>query len=211
MFNNAFKFNFGSCENDPVKFSMYGIAVRNNTDTWVSYNKQTGEIVDVDVFSFEGGEFLYKIPVSLNSIEVGDVIIHNRVPVVVLNKLEGDRLSVIDVRAGEEKVILPAKSIFGFDFVTKVVSIFDLMQTNPNPSQPFGNILPFLFLSNEQGDKNTDLMVMLMAQSSQNGQFSNINPMMFYALAKNDKIDSNILPLILMMGGGLGNPANSQV
>ena len=64
----AFNFDFGPCTNDNIRMSMYGLAVKNAAGTWVSYNPESKEIIDVDVFNFDGGKFLYKMPVAIKDV-----------------------------------------------------------------------------------------------------------------------------------------------
>lgn len=199
---NALKFDFGPCTNDNVKISMYGLAIRNNAGTWVSYNRTSGEIVDVDIFNFDGGNFLFKMPVALKDVKAGDIVIHNKVPVFVTGVEEG-KLVAVDVRAGEEKSIIPTKNMFGFDFITKVVSVLDAVQGAPTPNEPFGNMLPFLMLQDGKMDKNMALMLMM---NQGNNVFAN-NPMMLYFMMSNDGKDCDMLPLMLMMNGGFAAPA----
>jgi hypothetical protein len=202
---NGLKFDFGPCTNDNVKISMYGLAVRNNAGTWVSYNRTSGEIVDVDIFNFDGGNFLFKMPVAIKEIKAGDIVIHNKVPVFVTG-VENGKLAVVDVRAGEEKSIIPTKNMFGFDFITKVVSVLDAVQGAPTPNEPFGNMLPFLMLQDGKMDKNMALMLMM---NQGNNAFAN-NPMMLYFMMGNDGKDCDMLPLMLMMNGGFAAPAASK-
>ena len=202
---NGLKFDFGPCTNDNVKISMYGLAVRNNAGTWVSYNRTSGEIVDVDIFNFDGGNFLFKMPVAIKEVKAGDIVIHNKVPVFVTG-VENGKLAVVDVRAGEEKSIIPIKNMFGFDFITKVVSVLDAVQGAPTPNEPFGNMLPFLMLQDGKMDKNMALMLMM---NQGNNAFAN-NPMMLYFMMGNDGKDCDMLPLMLMMNGGFAAPAASK-
>lgn len=191
-----FNFDFGTCKNDNVKLSIYGIAVKNATGTYVSYNPETKEIIDVDILNFDGGEFLFKMPVAIKDIAVGDVIIHNRVPIFVTEVSEAGDIFGIDVAAGEKKNILPTKSPFGLNFVTKVVSVMNAFNAAPTPDAPFGNMLPFFMM----GENNTiDPMVMMMMASGGKMDFTS-NPMMLYFLMKDkDKNGDNMLPLMFMM------------
>lgn len=200
---NGLKFDFGPCTNDNVKISMYGLAVRNNAGTWVSYNRTSGEIVDVDIFNFDGGQFLFKMPVAIKEIKAGDIVIHNKVPVFVTEVNSEGKIFVVDVRAGEEKSIIPTRNMFGFDFITKVVSVLDAVQGAPTPNEPFGNMLPFLMLQDGKMDKNMALMLMM---NQGNNAFAN-NPMMLYFMMGNDGKDCDMLPLMLMMNGGFAAPA----
>ena len=196
----GFNFDFGPCTNDQVRMSMYGLAIKNASGEWVSYND--GQVVNVDVLNFDGAKYMFKMPVAVKDIAVGDIVIHNRVPMFVESIENG--IHVVDIRAGEKKEILPTTNMFGFNFVTKIVSLFNAFQSSPTPDQPFGNMLPFLMLNSEDGksmDSDTMLMFMMMQNQNQNQNGStNIfaNPMMLYFLMK-DKGGNDILPLMLMM------------
>ena len=192
----GFNFDFGPCTNDQVRMSMYGLAIKNASGEWVSYND--GQVVNVDVLNFDGAKYMFKMPVAVKDIAVGDIVIHNRVPMFVESVENG--IHVVDIRAGEKKEILPTTNMFGFNFVTKIVSLFNAFQSSPTPDQPFGNMLPFLMLNGEDGkamDSDTMLMFMMMqGQSGSANMFS--NPMMLYFLMK-DKGNSDMLPLMFMM------------
>lgn len=192
----GFNFDFGPCTNDQVRMSMYGLAIKNASGEWVSYND--GQVVNVDVLNFDGAKYMFKMPVAVKDIAVGDIVIHNRVPMFVESVENG--IHVVDIRAGEKKEILPTTNMFGFNFVTKIVSLFNAFQSSPTPDQPFGNMLPFLMLNDEDGKSmDSDTMLMFMMMQNQNGS-ANIfaNPMMLYFLMK-DKGGSDILPWMLMM------------
>lgn len=192
----GFNFDFGPCTNDQVRMSMYGLAIKNASGEWVSYND--GQVVNVDVLNFDGAKYMFKMPVAVKDIAVGDIVIHNRVPMFVESVENG--IHVVDIRAGEKKEILPTTNMFGFNFVTKIVSLFNAFQSSPTPDQPFGNMLPFLMLNGEDGKSiDSDTMLMFMMMQNQNGS-ANIfaNPMMLYFLMK-DKGGNDILPLMLMM------------
>jgi hypothetical protein len=188
-------FNFGSCENDNVKMSMYGIAVKNANGTWVSYDAKNGNIIDVDILNFNA-KYLYKMPVAIRDIKAGDVVIHNRVPMFV-SKVEDGKILATDPAAGEEKVILLTKNMFGFDFATKVVNLFGDISSGVSADAPFGNMLPMLMLAD--GDKADDMLPLMLAMGG--GKMDMSNPMMLYFLTKDNKSD-NLLPLMLMANNG---------
>ncbi len=189
-------FDFGPCTGDQVRMSMYGLAVKNAAGTYVSYNPKSGEIVDVDVLNFDGAKFMYKIPVAIKEIVVGDIIVHNRKPMFVtaLPTEGATAITCVDVCAGEQKQVIPTVNMFGFNFVTKIVSLFNTVGDNaPTPDAPFGNMLPFV-LMNESADKIDPMMMMFMM----GGKMDMSNPMMMYFMMKDNK-DSDILPLLFMM------------
>lgn len=164
-------FEFGKLTNPAVRLSMYGIAVKNAAGTWVSYDTNTGDIIDVDVFNFDTGSFLYQMPVAVKQIKTGDTIIHGRKPCFVVGFAEdtGNPI-VIDVIAGERKEILPTKNMFGFNFVVKIVNLMNGMfgDMKPNNDNPFGNMLPYMLMSD---NINTDdiLPFLMMNMINQNG------------------------------------------
>lgn len=196
---NTFNFDFGPCTNDNVKMSIYGLAVKNSDKTWVSYDKANKKIVDVDIFNFDGRKFLYKVPVAIKDIVVGDMVIHQHKPVFVESVTDG--IHVIDVVEGEKKTILPTTNLFGFDFITKIVSFVDFGNAKATADNPFGNILPFLLLSENNGKSDIDpLMLMAFAGGSQFGDLAK-NPMMLYAMFNGGKSNDMLLPLLMMNGG----------
>lgn len=193
----AFNFDFGPCTTDNIRMSMYGLAVKNANGTWVSYNPESKEIIDVDIFNFDGGKFLYKMPVAIKDVKVGDIVIHNRKAMFVIDVSETG-MTAIDPQAGEEKKILLTKSPFGFNFATKVVSLFNMTSDAPTPDAPFGNILPFLMMSENSGEFDMNTMLMLSMMGGQSGMDFSKNPMMMYFLMKDSKNADDLLPLMFM-------------
>lgn len=191
---NLFKnFDFGSCENDNVKMSMYGIAVKNANGTWVSYDAKSENVVDVDILNFDA-KYLYKMPVAIKDVKAGDTIIHCRKPVFV-TKNENGKILCVDPAAAEEKIVLPVKNMFGFDFVVKIVNLFEGMNgfEAPSADQPFGNNL-WMFMMLEDKGNMSDLLPLMLLSNNGNG----FNPLMLLALS-NDKTSSNdLLPLLLL-------------
>ena len=190
-------FDFGPCANDNVRMSMYGIAIKNAAGTYVSYDAANGEIIDVDVFNFDGGKYMFKLPVAIKDVKVGDVIIHNRTPMFVVGFAEntGDLIAV-DIRAGEKKTIMPMR------FVTKIVSLFDMNgMTQPSSDMPFGNMLPLMMMSDDNKDMDMkDILIMSMLANG--GNMSNMNPMLLYFLASDEadgtSMKDKLLPMMLL-------------
>lgn len=203
-----FNFDFGPCNPDTIRMSMYGLAIKNASGAWVSYNPATKQIIDVDVLNFDGAKYMYKMPVGLKEVKVGDIVIHNRKPMFVVStaKDQSNALMVVDIYAGEEKTIVPAVNMFGFNFVVRVVSLFgELSQNAPSPDAPFGNFLPFLLMA-DGNDKSIDPMALMLMMGQGNTNFAQ-NPMMLYFLMK-DGGDKDLLPLMFMMGQGNAPVAN---
>lgn len=193
----GFNFDFGPCGNT-VRLSMYGMAIQNISGEWVSYNPDSHEIINVDVFSMaDGGKYIYKMPVAIADVKIGDIVIHNRVPMFVTAVNENGTFDVIDVRAGETKTVIPTRSPFGFNFMTKIVSLFnDLIP--PDKNNPFGNMWMFAMLSD---DKSFDIkdMIMISMMTGKNNLIGDMNPMMLM-LMMDDNSEKNdwLMPLMLM-------------
>ena len=184
-------FDFGPCTNDNVRMSMYGLAVKNASGTWVSYDTNSGSIMDVDIFNFDGAKFLYKMPVAIKDIKPGDVIIHAKKPMFV-NFVKDKFVTAVDPVDGELKDIILTQSPFGFNFVVKVVNFVEGMMpaaAAPSETNPFGNRWMLMLMNDNKTD---DLMPLLLM--SQGG---NMNPMMMYALMGDNKNFKDILPLMM--------------
>ena len=187
-------FDFGPCGNT-VRLSMYGMAIQNVSGEWVSYNPESREIINVDVFNMaDGGKYMYKMPVAISEVEVGDIVIHNRVPMFVTAINENGTFEVTDVRAGEAKTVIPTRNMFGFNFMTKVVSLFGAFTDAPTADQPFGNMLPFLMMGDNK-DIDPMMMFFMMGQGGTNVM---ANPMMMYFMMKDNK-DFDPMMMFMMM------------
>ena len=197
MNKNFMNFKFGKVESDDVRVSMYGIAIKNVDGRYVSWDVKNHSVMDVEIMNMPCGDFLYMMPVAIKDIKSGDVVIHNRVPMFVV-EVHASTLKVIDIREGTEKEIYLTKSPFGFNFATKVVSLIDMTGNQANADNPFGNFLPFMLMSD--GKMNNDMLPMMMLMGGANG-FTNMasNPMMLYFMMKDGGNMNDMLPLMLMM------------
>ena len=193
-----FNFDFGPVDSS-VRMSLYGMAIKNVSGTYVAYDSNSKQIMDVDIVNFDGADkFIYKMPAALKDIAVGDVIIHGRKPVFVQELHKDNRLKVLDVYDGEEKVIVPAVSPFGFNFVTKVVNFLGSLNTGADASNPFGNLGLMLALSNEGSN---DMLPLMMLSSG--GKMDMSNPLLMYALMGKNGNMSDMLPWMLMCGSSI--------
>lgn len=193
-----FNFDFGPVDSS-VRMSLYGMAIKNASGTYVAYDSNSKQIMDVEIVNFDGADkFVYKMPAALKDIAVGDVIIHSRKPMFVQELHKDNRLKVLDVYDGEEKVIVPAVSPFGFNFVTKVVNFLGNLNTGADASNPFGNLGLMLALSNEGGNDMLPLMLL-----SGGGKMDMSNPLMLYALIGKGGNMNDMLPWMLMCGSSI--------
>lgn len=134
---------------------------------------------------------VYVMPVAFNQIEIGDIIIQNEQPVMI-REISSNEIKVIKPFSREIVSIVPEKSIFGFDYYSKVLNVFEGLGSAADQGNPFGNMLPFLMMSEGKENQSNSDMMMMMALMGGNLDMS--NPMMMMALM-GDKID----PMMMMM------------
>lgn len=201
--SKSLNLDIGSCEKDNIKMSPYGLAVKNAQGVWVSYDAKTGSIMDVEILNFDCGKFLFKIPVALDQITAGDVIIHNRAPLFVKAVKDG-AVEAVDIVSGSVQVVLPVKNMFNFNFVTKIISLIDFSNAGATKDNPFGNLVPFMLLA-EGNSSGNDLLPLLLMNGGVNG-LDMSNPLMLYALCGSGSSGSDLLPIMLLSQSLNGAP-----
>lgn len=197
----GFNFDFGPVNPAAVRMSMHGLAVKNKAGTYVSYDAKNDEIVDVDILNFDGAKYIWKMPVPIKDIAIGDTIVHQNVPMFVVG-VSGDKkaLLAVDPVVGERKEIMLTRSPFGFHFATKVVNMLGgMFNSTASAENPFGNMWMLMAMSDENKDLKEMLPYMLMANGGMNG----MNPMMFCCLMGKENVD----PMLMAMMMGAFNPA----
>lgn len=193
-------FKFGKYEDGNIAYSIKGMAYYTDQLDWVSLGED-GSLTKVNDFIIDGmDKFIYVMPVAINNIKKGDIILHHDAPMFVRTVLDNS-LTVISPTSAEVKQIIPEKNIFGFNFVSKIVDITNgALFNNANKDNPFGNLLPFMLMSDDNDSMKDILPFMFM----QNNNFGDMNPMML-ALMMKDKDMDNILPLMFMQNQNLFN------
>jgi hypothetical protein len=191
--NKMFNFDFGPVASH-IRMSPYGLAMKNADGKYVSYDKASGNIMDVEIFNFDAQKFLYKMPVAVSAVAVGDIVVHMRKAMFV-SAVNGNRISVVDIYNGEVKDIMPTTSPFGFNFITKVVSLVDV--TGANADNPFGNLLPLLMMGEGKDFKD---VLPLMLMTGNTGAFGNMNQnsLLWFAMMSDKGNMSDMLPFLLM-------------
>ena len=201
--NKMFNFDFGPVASH-IRMSPYGMAMKNADGKYVSYDRNSGNIVDVEIFNFDAQKFLYKMPVAVNAVTVGDIVVHMRKAMFV-SAVNGNRISVVDIYNGEVKDIMPTTSPFGFNFITKVVSLIDM--SGANAETPFGNMLPFLLMGDNKDNDNSMLMMAMAMSGGMNANMMS-NPLMLMAMM-DGKADTGML-MYLAMQNQIANMNNNN-
>lgn len=183
--NMTTDFSFGPYNTNSIRLSPYGMAIKNKAGKWVSYNKSTDRLMDVDVINvdIDSAKIFYKIPRAVNSVKPGDIILHNTTPVFI-ETINNGRFTVINPYEGTEITILPTQSPFGFDFVTTIVTLTDFMPA-ADEDNPFGNLLPFMLI----GKDNNNLGLMLALS----GGMEDMDPMMTMALCSGNDMTTMLM------------------
>lgn len=128
----------------------------------LTYNAATGATVDVTGFTFD----FQKMPAAIKDLRAGDMVLHRGKPMYV-QSIEEDGIHCIDILNSEAKVIVPVTNMFGFNFVTKVVSLMNFNAAQPSAENPFGNLMPFMMMSSVMGDdSDNDFSKMMMMGGS---------------------------------------------
>ena len=203
-----FNFDFGPVNSQVARLSVYGLAIKNKVGTYVSYDPKAKDLVDVDVLNFDGAKFLYKMPVAIKDIAIGDVIVHQNVPMfVVAIAINDGYITAVDPVAGERKDVMLTKSPFGFNFATKVVNLLGNLNTGATAENPFGNLGLMLMLGD---NKDMSDLLPLMMMTGNTGTLDMSNPLMLYALmGKDSKSSDNILPMLMMLNAQNPVPAHT--
>ena len=197
MNNDFINFDFGPADENQFAISPYGIATYSPiANTWLVYNKETNEVIDAKIFHFDLKGFFYKIPTPISNISVGNIILHMGTPMFVKSVNTDNTITAVNYDESSVTTILPMKSPFGFNFVTKIISLMNIDNIHANKDNPFGSMLPFLMMKDSSIDP---MMFFLMNQNNPLGD----NPLLMYMLLDKDKNKDNLLPLILMMNGGV--------
>ena len=192
MFKNM-NFEFGKVKDNTIAYSIKGMAVGTNVGTaQESYKTYNGDIVDVTGLVFKDIP-LYKMPVAITE---GDMVIHQKKPVIVEVINDDGTLLVVDVANASEITIFPVKNIFGFNFYTKIVNPFASMMGGATPDNPFGNML-LLMMFSDGGDKD-DMLPMLMMM---NGEMANMNSILPFLMMSDSKGDMKDMALMMMLMG----------
>lgn len=201
MFEKVFKnFRFGKATG--VKMSIYGPAFECGDHTWYAYDEKEMEYVDVTDLCLGIDSFCYAMPIAAADVQVGDFIIHNNGWARVSNFDSAGYVVLEKIYSREIVTVMPTRSAFGFDFYTKLWSPFASLSCTASKEAPFGNMLPFLMMSDSSNKEM--LLPLMMMQNGGNMDMS--NPFMLMALM-GDKNGSNkdaMLPMIMMMQGSNG-------
>lgn len=198
-FSKMLNIDFGKVPHTAeLKPSIYGVAVLGFDNRYRAYDKINDKVMDVTGMTFDT-DMLFKIPVAVSQVRVGDVIINASNYVTVTNVHPDGTFTVVDPKASEQKIAIPAKNMFGFDFVTKIMYPFENM-VQPSDDNPFGlNPMTMMMLSDGADmDMSTILALSMMNGNSGMMDQNMLIPLMLMDNGKSGNKDSLILAIAMM-------------
>lgn len=218
MFNadKLFGGQIGPDQSGKFKISMMGLAMKDESGSFVAYNREQGEMTDVMDMTFDGMEgAIFRLPVV--EVEEGDLISHGK-DLLYVETVNGNRVTALNPFTSKLEVVVPKGNLFGFKFFIKVVSLFDQMMGGfgePDPKNPMKSVAPFLMMSMMGGSKKEEGYGSRGGQQQSNG-FEAILPMLMLPQLMGNKEEGagfdiqSILPLMMFSGmnGGQGNGNN---
>ena len=204
MFDKMMKnIEFGKVNASDLAYTFNGICFRDADGNYTSLNPDG---TFTNVYDMVMDIPIYVMPVGKDQIKVGDIIKYFD-KWVMIAQIDNTTITTIDPWTREIRVIIPEKSVFGFDYYTKVIDIFSGFNINADSSNPFGIMLPFMMMSDKS---DIDPMMLMMMMNGQN--LNGMNPMMMYMMMSKDSgiKKDNMLPLMMMMNSGMfgGNSCN---
>lgn len=183
-------FEFGKVPNSIICMSISGLAFRGNDGRYSTYNILDNTLTDVTEMLFEDmGDMIFQMPCAFGEVKRGDIIKHQN-EYAVITAIKTNSFDAVLPFKHEKVEILPSRNMFGFNYVTKVVNLFENMNlfggSTPSAENPFGNIMPMMMMSQIMSDGEGDGMfgggmfkMMMMSQMMGGGQnmFANMfNP-----------------------------------
>lgn len=198
-FSKMLNIDFGKVPHTAeLKPSIYGVAVLGFDNRYRAYDKINDKVMDVTGMTFDT-DMLFKIPVAVSQVRVGDVIINASNYVTVTNVHPDGTFTVVDPKASEQKIAIPAKNMFGFDFVTKIMYPFENM-VQPSDDNPFGlNPMTMMMLSDGADmDMSTILTLSMMNGNSGMMDQNMLIPLMLMGNGKSGNKDGLILAMAMM-------------
>lgn len=177
---NNTNLSFGPYTSNNLRLSTFGIALKNKENKWVSFDRQSNTIVDVNILNIEieNSKIFYKIPKAISDVEVGDIVLHNG-NLMFVEEIKDNRFVVINPYEGTELTILPSMSPFGFNYVTVIISITDYLP-EADSNNPFGSLLPLMLAKDNNNSNNLLALVALMQKGNMD-----IDPTMLMLMSGN--------------------------
>lgn len=194
LFGNIMgKLKFGKIQTDEIAYSIQGIAYKTKDGDYVCYNTETEDLINVSQLILNMP--IVVMPLSKKDLKVGDIIQHNN-QFVIVKEISDKDIKIIKPNEQETAVIIPMKSIFGFDFYSKVINIFENVSMEANKDNPFGNMLPLLMMGDKENTNS--LLPMIMMMNNGNNGNKDISSMLPLLMMSDRENTDSLLPMMMM-------------
>lgn len=191
---SSLNINCGKVNDPNLTASLNGVAIKGPDGQFRAYDKSKDKIMNVTGLTL-GNDYLYILPCALKDVKVGDVIVNADTFVTVIKVHNDGTFTVVDPKASEQKIAVPAQNIFGFNYVSKIVNLLDGM-INPSDDNPFGiNPLMFVLFDENKTNDNSNMLFAAMLMGQEDMDMSSILP--FLLMGKNGGND--MLTMFAMM------------
>ena len=201
---NKFGLNvkFGKVSSNEIKMSMYGPAFHSQ-DGWFAFDGEN--YIDVENFLFDGENYCYMMPVTEAALELNDYIYHVDGWCRIVQVDEIGRLEVERIKDRTIVKIAPSKNVFGFNFYTKLVSMFDGGgdMFGMGEDNPFGNMLPFMLMS--EGNSNKDILFAMMCMNNKSLGDNSMMPLLMMSMMGKDNGGDQDFATMMMMSQMMGH------
>lgn len=212
MINNSFgkiskNIKIGKYEGDEIKYSLKGIAFKDKDNNFFTYKDDNA----IDVSSMTVDVPVFMLPIAVNQVKPNDIILFKNTPVLVKEKVE-DGIKVINPIAGEVRTIIPEMNMFGFSYITKIVNPFEGIIDTASSENPFGDLLPLMFLEdNTMSDDSNIIKFLIMSQMMNKDNNTDLmsNPMCMYLLLGSNNLDF-LLPMMMSGSFDIASLKNNQ-
>ena len=196
-FLSSLNINCGKVDDPNLTASLNGVAIKGLDGQFRAYDKSKDKIMNVTGLTL-GNDYLYILPCALKDVKVGDVIVNADTFVTVVKVHNDGTFTVVDPKASEQKIAVPAQNIFGFNYVSKIVNLLDGM-INPSDDNPFGiNPLMLVLFDETKSNNNSNLLLAAMLMG-QNGDMDTNSMLPFLLMGKGDNNMFTMFALMSMM------------
>lgn len=195
IFNND-SFHFGKVSDSKVVYTPYGIAAYGGSGKFYSFSN--GEMTDMTAFTISDIP-LFEMPVRPADVAIGDIVRHKSTYMCVTACNPDGSFDVLNPADLTKVTIVPAKNVFGFNFMTKVVNPFGTM--GASAESPFGNPLMLMALMGEGADNMETLMMLSMM-----GGKMDANMVLPFMMMSKGEDKSDMMAVMAMMAMNGQNP-----
>lgn len=131
ILDSLFSSQIGRDVSGNFALSFQGLAVLTPAGRYVVKDPNADRLLDVTLLMIPGVDpWVFKIPVSIEELKPGDLIVASDSPrsiLYVLSTPSNLQITALDTATGDRITYTPTANLFDLDFLIKVFSVFDLL------------------------------------------------------------------------------------